>query len=103
MISKLCDSDVVRIVMELRDGQKLQRILEGLAEVCGSDEIVDRYETIAERVGDANSVAMWLREYVHLDLSRKDALFLLESLEEHPDELSTITKRVSEVLELVHL
>jgi hypothetical protein len=74
------DSGAVQLTLPLHESQQLDDFLEGLIQQLGQQLDTTSLESTQETLGDAKAVAIWLRDYVNLELSTSSAIELLEVL-----------------------
>ncbi len=74
------ESNAIEINLSQFAGRKLLGFLETTIQQVHSELAADTTEAILDKLGDANAVAVWLRENVTLDLERNEAVLVQEAL-----------------------
>ena len=62
------ETDTVQLTLPLYESQQLDKFLEHVIQQLDSKDLSTSLDSTSEAIGDANAVAMWLREYVKLEL-----------------------------------
>ncbi len=79
-MSKQDPPETVRLTLLPSEGRSLFGLLTELTE-CGDPEAdFSGLEALLDKVGDANALALWLREYVNVELEEQEAAKVREIL-----------------------
>lgn len=82
MICHTYETDPVKLTLPVHESQQLDAFLDRLIQRLGDDAHATTLESTSMAIGDANAVAIWLREFVRLELPTVNALELAEALTE---------------------
>jgi hypothetical protein len=79
------------MALSYQDGIKLQQFVE---------ELGDRFYVLASSISDANFIAVWLHDYVRIEIPRDGAMELIELLADD-DDMSHLFEQISAALEVI--
>jgi len=71
---------IVSIELSQFEGHKLFDFIEGLIQGIGTESKINALKEAQDKLGDANALALWLRENITLELHHSEAIRLLDML-----------------------